>query len=404
MTKPEESHEQEETSCDRSVGSEAVTRKGAPRRLQLGGIVLLVIVVFVAGRHYLSRLPRRLQDPAEAAAFLGKKELELAEQLLRELPNNEVALVLMGNLHKKRGDSAKALVFLEKALEQNPRLYEVSFTMGQLACTREEYKRGIGFWRKTLRVAPKMYHAHDCIAEALMCLGKYAEAIRELEKSTRITGGSTRSYYLLGQSYLQLRDYDKAKDCYKKVLEIDPDHHEANYGLACVYMRLQQRDEAGKYMAVYKKWQAQIAKRVERGGLDFTSRGELAAYSEGLAAACTQAYKLYRARGNIEKGKEFIKNGKEAFEKALSSAPDQSCLYRELARLHLATGESLKALKLAEEAIALEKSPDNYFMICLCCYENQDKKKALRAIERAMELDPANPEYRQTHNRISGKN
>jgi tetratricopeptide (TPR) repeat protein len=333
----------------------------------------------------------------EAVAFLKKKDIELTEQLIRDFPNSEVPLVLMGNLHWRRGNSAEAVIFWEKSLEINPRRHDVYHNMGRAAFGEEKVEEAITLWKKALEIAPKVSGQHTNIAKALMRVGKYREAIAEAEEEIKLSPKYTRSYHLIGQGYLQLKEYDKAQKYYERVIELEPNHPHANYELAGMYMRLKQRDKAREHMAIYKKWKAakDITYRIDSVDYGF------ALYSEGLTTLWEYADKFYQARGQMRKIEALFKDIEIILQKVISLVPKQPKVYQNLALFYLKVNRKLpEAQKLAAKAVALEATAANYFILCRCCYRNSDLANALSAIEKAVDLEPENPGYRQMYELI----
>jgi len=95
----------------------------------------------------------------------------------------------------------------------------------------------------------------------------------------------------------------------------------------------------------------------------------------------------------------------KAFQQAIALAPKQSFGYRHLARLYLRTNKGLaEARRLAERAVELEATAENYFVLGWACDMNGDTASALAAIEQAVQLEPDNPKYKQIHEIIKKKN
>ena len=72
----------------------------------------------LSGQPKPSTVPSKLTAEQEIAA-LKEEEFGLSEQLLREFPNSEVPLLLTGNIQRKYGNSAEAVKFWEKALDED---------------------------------------------------------------------------------------------------------------------------------------------------------------------------------------------------------------------------------------------------------------------------------------------
>ncbi len=95
----------------------------------------------------------------------------------------------------------------------------------------------------------------------------------------------------------------------------------------------------------------------------------------------------------------------KAFRKVIEVAPGLSAGYCELAQLYLKTGRGFpEARELAEKAVALEPSALNYFVLCWACDMNGDSENALKAIVRAIQLDPTNLKYRNVYEHIKSRN
>ena len=76
-------------------------------------------------------------------------------------------------------------------------------------------------------------------------------------------------------------------------------------------------------------------------------------------------------------------------------------LYRQFALLYVMTNRKLdRAQGLAKKAVELEPSAQNYLMLGRIYYQNSDRANALITIEKAIALEPGNPLYRRTYNKI----
>ncbi|UCF13931.1 MAG: tetratricopeptide repeat protein, partial [Phycisphaerales bacterium] len=85
-------------------------------------------------------------------------------------------------------------------------------------------------------------------------------------------------------------------------------------------------------------------------------------------------------------------------------APEDSRGHRELGWLYLSAKKSFgKARELAERAVKLEKTADNYYLLACACEMSGDKTDALAAAGQAVRLDPSNAEYKRTYQRIGSR-
>jgi len=405
--------------------------------------------------------PSKLTLEQEIAA-LEKEEMELTQELMRDFPNNDEVLTLIGDLFRRHGNSVEAVRFWEKALQVNPRRFNVYYAIGLVAFEKEQYEKAVTAWRKALEINPDIRGLRSNLARAFLGSGKYTEAVEELEKEIKNSPRSIFGHYLLGRAYFQLKEYDKAKEHYEKVVELQPNHTNAYYGLSSVCARLKQPDKAKEYMAMFRKMKAKDTEFTK--GRDKAAIG-IAAAPKALAALSLGAEKLYRVKGDLKRAEELLKRAAEldpentvclerlaslyqmtnripealshfeqiremqpnnpfcylnigilstqlkrfddaekAFQKAVELAPKKSFGYRYLARLYLLSNSRLpEARKLAEKAVELEAIADNYFILSWVCDMNGDNASALAAIEQAIKLEPDEPKYKKIREFIKKK-
>jgi len=401
--------------------------------------------------------------PEQEVAVLKREELELVQRLMNDFPNKLNPIMLMGNVWERHGDATKAMEFFNKVLEKDPKRADVYKGIGWFYMNKEEYEQAISYWQTALEIDPNIPGVHNSIALALMGQNKQAEAIRELGEDIRISPRSSFSYFLLGQLYLRRKDYEKSRSNYEKAIEIDPDYTNAYYGLFTLFTRLKQRDKAKEYMAAFKKLKAEDMKILKDRN---KAVDDLIAMQKGAAETYMLAGQMYQAGKNFQKAEELLKRAtafdpnnilclerlaslylttnritgaislygkiseinpkdplchlnigilsvrlkqmdkaEKAFRKVIEISPGLSGGYRELAQLYLKTGKGLpEARELAEKAVALEPMALNYFVLCWACDINGDSENAIKAILRAIQLEPANLKYRNVYEHIKSRN
>ncbi len=401
--------------------------------------------------------------PEQEITVLKKEELELAERLMKDFPDSINAIIHMGNLWERHGDATKALEYFDKALEQDPERPDVYKSIGWFFMNKEQYEQAIGYWQKALQIDPNTPGVHHDIALALMGQNKQSQAIGELEKDIQISPRSSLSYFLLGQLYLRQKEHEKARNYYEKAIEIEPNHTNAYYGLFTLSIRLKQQDKAKEYMAVFKKLKAEDMKILKDRN---KAVDDLIQMQKGAAETYMLAGQMYQAEGDFQKAEELLKGAttldpnnilcleklaslyltsnritdaislyekiseidpkdpichlnigilsirlkqlekaEKAFHNVIEVAPGFSGGYRELAQLYLRAGRGYpEARALAEKAVALEPTALNYFVLCWACDMNGDSQNAIKAIKRAIQLEPANLKYRNVYEHIKSKN
>jgi superkiller protein 3 len=328
---------------------------------------------------------------------------------------------------------------------------------------KEQYEQAIEYWQKALQIDPNTPGMHYNIALALMGQNKQGQAIEELKKDIQISPGSSSSYFLLGQLYLQQKEYEKAGNNYEKAIDVEPSFTNAYYGLFTLSIRLKQQDKAKTYMAVFKKLKAEDMKVLKDRNKSVV---DLMDMQKGAAETYLLAGQTYQTGGNFQKAEELynkavtlnpeniqclgklaslyiagnriddaislyrriseidpndpichlnigmlsmrlkqLGNAEKAFRKAIEVAPKSSGGYRELAQLYLRAGKGYpQARALAEKAVTLEPTALNYFVLSWARDMNGDSENALKAIEKAIQLEPTNMKYRNVYEHIKSKN
>ena len=393
---------------------------------------------------------------------LKNKEMELAEELLKEFPSDDKSLTIMGNLYYRHGNAIEALKFWKKALKINPRQANIYMSMGWLALKKGEFDEAITLYKKALEIQPNLPEVYSNIGHALIMSGRQSEAVAELNKELRISPNSSFAYFLLGQAYLQLNEYEKAKKNYEIAVKIKPNYSNAYYGLATVCAKLGINDKAKEYSAKFKKLKMEARKYLKGRKIEYDDFSET---QKNAAITYINVGRMYCDNGKFDKAEELLKQAvgldpnnivsflelsslyqanreyskaiqmqkriseiqpnshmchfiigilsahlkrmdeaEQAFKKVITLAPKSSLGYRELARFYLKIKKDLpQARQLAEKAVALEPNAINYFVLAWACYENADIVNAFPAVKRAIELDPGNSNYRLLYKMIQQK-
>jgi tetratricopeptide (TPR) repeat protein len=270
------------------------------------------------------------------------------------------------------------------------------------------------------------------------------------------------AYFLLGEVHYQLRDLQQAKQNYIRATELKPTHKQAYYGLVKTCGQLGERDDADRFAQKFKELNSAMyaADREYRRQFD-----ELEKIREEVAVTCVDAGRLYainerlseaeplwkraseldednptsrkllgalylkqkKAREALDQFKALAKleptdsdhfqqlgflearmgNMPEAeryFKQVLAVAPKNATGYRSLAKFYLNTKrEAKQAEALAATAVMLDPVADSYFVLGWAQAVNGRRDEAADALQKAVQMDPKNPAYRQLHEMVRGK-
>ncbi len=270
---------------------------------------------------------------------LKKKELELAEQLLKEYPDSDGSLAIMGNLYYRHGNAIQALRFWNEALRLNPKRADIYKSMGWLFLKKGEFDQAIAQYRKALDIQPQLPLVHSNIGHALMMSGRQNEAITELNKEIRISPNSSFAYFLLGQAYLQQKEYEKAKKNYEAAIKLKPDYTNAYYGLSTVCAKLGFSDKAKEYSANFKRLKTEARKYLKGRKIRYDDFSET---QKNAAITYINVGRMYRDNGKLNKAEELLKQ-------AAGLDPNNIVCFMELSSLYQANRQASKAPSNAEK-------------------------------------------------------
>jgi len=322
---------------------------------------------------------------------LREEAVQVVDSLRTDFPDSSDPLVLMGNLHDSLGNSAEAMDCWQKCLEMDPRRADAYRGLGSLAMRKGQYEKALELWGKALEIRPEMADVRTLSARALMALGRPREAVAALQREIQISPRASTSYFELGQAYLQLKEFQKAKENYQAAVQIQPGYTNAYYGLARACERLGQKAESAAYMERFTKLKAEN----RRGERDQRSTyDDLSLVRQSVAQTHTEAGQVYYGHGNVRKAEQL-------WQRAAWLDPKNTACRMQLVKVYTQAGRDQEALRICEELRQIE--PENattYLNIGVLSARLNRLDAALSAIDRAIELDPKNPQFQQARQLI----
>jgi tetratricopeptide (TPR) repeat protein len=385
--------------------------------------------------------------------------VEVALQLTRDLSGPQ-SIALLGDVYRNNGNSSEALKCWERSLELDPNNAVALNGMAWVAMQKAEYEKAAGLWEKAIRIDPNLEGVHGALAGALVCLGRPEKAIESFKKDVRVSRRPARSLVMMGNQHMLLKEYEKAISAFEASIIREPNNVNAHYGLANAHARTGQAEISEEYMNKFRELKVkemEALKRIDAAFDDLravcrqvskshtaigslymmhnrpaeteqlllraaqldaentTSRMVLASLYLQTARA-DEALRLYEALRRMEPDRieHYINEGNCAamlgqsnkaegvFVEMTRLFPGEAAGYRELGRFYLKSGvKYAEALTLIRKAVDIDPSEGNFYLLSWASDMNNDKKGALDAIERALELDPNNSNYRKIQQRLS---
>lgn len=398
----------------------------------------------------------------ETAEALIEEAKRTVDRLVQSFPDDPDALEVKARVQFYVGSYTAAAECWERCLKREPRYAYAYHGLGLVVAKKADYEEAAIQQRRALALAPGFSDVAVELADALMKLDRLDEAIEVLEKHLEANSRSLPARVNLGHAYLQAREYEKARDAYLAALEIHGELPRAQFGLATALARMGRRDESRRAMARYRELEA---KKIELR-TDLRSRfDDLEAMCTDFAVRFTYAGRVCLAHGDLaqaeqlwrraatldpggvpcrvqlaslyqqtDRGEEALRacrqlveiepaspahrlhlgivcanlqrfdEAEAAFQEVVRLASESPEGHAALAKLYLGTGRRLAdAPRLARKALELQPNAPNYALLSQAHAARGDRAEAVSAIERAIELDSANPQYQEMLELLQGE-
>ena len=183
-----------------------------------------------------------------AIQFYQAGNLAEAERVSSQIsalsPGNFTACYILGLTSYRRGENAKALGFLDRALAAEPDRAEVLTVRGLVLQNSGRLKEGLASLDKALRIKPDMVEAHNNRGNILCDMGRHAEALPSYDKAAGLQPKYAPTFYNRGVALQALGRWGEALQSYGKTLEIHADYAQAWSNRGTVLRELKRLDDA----------------------------------------------------------------------------------------------------------------------------------------------------------------
>jgi len=166
---------------------------------------------------YKCRMNTERDDPG------AKNFLPLAEEMVKDNPDNSYVLVIAGSAFARAGKFGLAEEELKRAIKLNPSLGVAYFALGNALKSMGKEKKAADFYKKGISKDPKFLPNYEKLGLYYYSLGKKGKGERTFKKGIRIGGGRSAFLYTrLGEICLAAGEYNKAIENLEKSLKINP--------------------------------------------------------------------------------------------------------------------------------------------------------------------------------------
>jgi tetratricopeptide (TPR) repeat protein len=190
--------------------------------------------------------------------FLGRSHLNLKQygealasfdELINREPDNDVALMCLGETYTQMGDVDKAIVFLERLRNRGgiqPSLLPIEvkllnyYSRYFLAKNYEKRNRvdeAIAEYCAAIQMNPRRSEAPTALAQLFANRGNLEEAHRVLDQAIQENPAELENYLNHALLYIDEERYDEAERALQAALQGDPTHSRAHFQLGQLYRR-----------------------------------------------------------------------------------------------------------------------------------------------------------------------
>jgi tetratricopeptide (TPR) repeat protein len=261
-----------------------------------------------------------------------------------------------------QGKFDEALAALEELQKNRPETKGLDREIGVVYYRKGDYINAVLYLQKALKEDPSDLEAVQLTGLSLYLAGKPGEAIPYLEKvQSWYPSANVDAAYILGVSYIQTKQYDQARAAFAKMFGVPP-------GSAPAYLftaRMLLRFDFGPIAEEYGKKAIALDPKLP---LAHELLGELYLYESRIPEAITQ------------------------LEQEMAIDPGSAITYYKLADAYSRVERFDDAERLLQRSIWLDAaSTGPYILLGKVLEKKGETALAVRALQRALAMDPKNP-------------
>lgn len=157
--------------------------------------------------------------------------IALARTMTEHFPRHGFGWKILGALLRSQGDSAAALVPMQKSVKLLPRDEQVLSNLGLVLGDLKRLAEAETSHRRALVINPRFADAHNNLGTTLKLQGRLAEAEACYRKALVLKADYAEAYNNLGVTLYEQKRFAEAEAAYVQALAIQPDYAEASNNL-----------------------------------------------------------------------------------------------------------------------------------------------------------------------------
>jgi Flp pilus assembly protein TadD len=343
-----------------------------------------------------------------AVAFAQTGRLEDADGILRgalrahpaSLPLAE-ALAATLVLQARRQEAASVL---ETAIKNHPSDLHVQVLYLWILVQQDEADKAQQLASKLLGVAPHNWEVLYLKGVLERRAGDYAASRDHLQEAVTLNPSHAESRRNLGSVLAQLKDLQGAREQLQKAIELGEEDPAVRFELATILRTLGENQEAENQLEIYKQ------KAQEKSDLtqayaksDFAdqklaagdTQQAIALYREALVANPQDASLAYKLAMACDKAGDPV-NERAALDQALQIDPNMAEAHNQLGYLASRAQDTTAAEEQFRLAVgASPKYAKAWVNLAATLYLESKLPEAKEAVDRALQLEPSNPQARK---------
>jgi len=178
-----------------------------------------------------------------------KKALAVAENLVRQNPDNVDGLLFLIQLKKDGLDKKELVEMLNRILSLDPKNKETFLRLAQIYIDQKNHSEALVLLKKMVGLFPDYYVARFYLGKVYLSQKQYELAEKQFLKTIELEPNLVEPRFQLINIFnfqKGIENNQKILDAYKKILEIEPGNYQAKLGKALYHYKNKNKAEATK--------------------------------------------------------------------------------------------------------------------------------------------------------------
>ena len=313
------------------------------------------------------------------------------QRALKLAPGSAQVLNNAGNHYLASGDRRLARALFLKAVAADPNQVNANLQLAQMDVDNKLGREALGHLNRLGSAANSDPSVALLRARALAQTGRCSDAGPLLGKLESTEGAGASLFVSAGLTFAECNEYQKAEDSFSRALDVDPTNFEILYNLGRAAL---EAGHAGRATAVLE---AALKERPEDVGCLIAAAQAYLKQQRPLDAAArlAQAQKLAPERSDVllmlaqvTAQLQFFADAVTAYDEYLKLKPADDVARRERSFALVCGNQFKTALPNLEAYVRRHPRDARGFYEMAIAQSYEDRVKALRSLDRALELDP----------------